>query len=101
MTTITPEINKERIEQVKNDIEELKKNISKIEDKVDMIHQLTLTVERISINFENYIDNLTDINERVKQIESKDGETWRKFVWAIVSTLVGIIIGFLWNYIVK
>lgn len=99
--TVTPEINKERIEQVKNDIEELKKYISKIEDKVDMIHQLTLTVERISINFENYIDNLTDINERVKQIESKDGETWRKFVWTIVSTLVGIIIGFLWNYIVK
>ena len=65
-----------------------------VENNVQEIRSLALSVERLTITVENMVKEQTLQNERLDDLESKDGDMWRSFVKYAITAIVSLIIGY-------
>lgn len=76
--------------------------ITKLELAIEQISSIATSVERLATNMEHMVreqarqgENLTDQSERIRKLEDRDGEIWRKVVSHIVISVVSIVIGYI------
>lgn len=60
---------------------------------------LTATIERLNLSVSNILKEQSEISERLKKLENRDGEKWRKAIWYIGTAVFGIIIGFIASHL--
>lgn len=82
----------------------LNKRVGVLEETIQQLNALTLSVQKLAYNIEEMCKEQTSMREaqekesaRLKQLEDKDGEKWRK-MWAyilppVATLLVGILAG--------
>ncbi len=75
------------------------KRISILEEEVRQISDLTISINRMSISIENMTVQLVEQGKRLQALENRDGEMWRKVIGYLITTVVGILIGFLFQQI--
>lgn len=75
------------------------KRISILEEEVQQISDLTISINRMSISIENMTAQLVEQGKRLQALESRDGEMWRKVTGYLITAVVGIVIGFLFQQI--
>ena len=75
--------------------------ITKLELAIESISSIATSVERLATNMEHMVreqarqgENLNDQSERIRKLEDRDGEMWRKVVSHIVISAISIIIGY-------
>lgn len=73
--------------------------ISVLEKTIEQNNQLLISVERLALSVENMQKELIDKGERLEVLESRDGDMWRKVVGYLVTTVLGILIGFVFKQI--
>ncbi len=71
--------------------------IAVLENKVDQIGELTISVNKLATNMNNMYEEQKQQGERLKILESRDGEMWRKVVGYVITAVVGIVVGFVFN----
>lgn len=71
------------------------KRIEVIEDHVCEITRIASNVEKLAINMEHMVGELKDQGIRIKTLEDRDGEMWRKVVSHIFTAIISIVIGYL------
>ena len=76
------------------------KRLDVIEDNLNRIviqqlTNLTTTIEKLNLSVSNILKEQTEISKRVEKLESRDGEMWRKIVSHIATTILGIVIAYL------
>lgn len=71
------------------------KRISDLENAVDQYSKLIVSIEKIATNVENLQKQYVSLSDDVESIKNRDGDNWRKMLWFVGTTVVGIIIGFL------
>lgn len=76
--------------------------ITKLELAIESISSIATSVERLATNMEHMVreqarqgENLNDQSERIRKLEDRDGEIWRKVVSHIVISVVSIVIGYI------
>lgn len=67
--------------------------ITDTEKKVDKIYDLTSSVERLATSIESMAKEQKEQGERLEELEARDGETWRKVKWYILTLAIGAIAG--------
>lgn len=75
------------------------KRISLLEESVEQNRTLAISVEKLAVNMENMLKEQEQQSKRLEVIESRDGEMWRKVTGYVVTAIIGIILGFIFNYI--
>lgn len=70
------------------------KRIADLEATVKQINDLTLSVQKLAINMEHMLVNQTEQNERLEELENRDGEKWRSISMYVLSAVVGAVLGF-------
>lgn len=75
------------------------KRISLLEESVEQNRTLAISVEKLAVNMENMLKEQEQQSKRLEIIESRDGEMWRKVTGYVVTAVIGIILGFIFNYI--
>lgn len=75
------------------------KRISILEEEVRQISDLTISINRMSISIENMTVQLVEQGKRLQALENRDGEMWRKVMGYLITTIVGVVIGFLFQQI--
>lgn len=55
---------------------------------------LTATIERLNLSVSNILKEQSEISERLKKLENRDGETWRTVVKYALTAVVGGIVTF-------
>lgn len=75
------------------------KRISLLEESVEQNRTLAISVEKLAVNMENMLKEQEQQSKRLEIIESRDGEMWRKITGYVVTAVIGIILGFIFNYI--
>lgn len=75
------------------------KRISILEEEVRQIGDLTISINRMSISIENMTVQLVEQGKRLQTLENRDGEMWRKVTGYLLTAIVGIVIGFLFQQI--
>ena len=71
------------------------KRISDLENAVDQNSKLIVSIEKIATNVENLQKQYVSLSDDVESIKNRDGDNWRKMLWFVGTTVVGIIICFL------
>jgi hypothetical protein len=69
--------------------------ISALENTVTQIANIMSSVERLATNMEHMAKEQQDQGERLKVLESQDGEMWRKITSYTITAVISIILGFL------
>lgn len=76
--------------------------ISKLEMAIEQITIIATSVERLATNMEHMVkeqarqgENLQDQSERIRKLEDKDGEMWRKLVSYSLTAILSIIVGYI------
>lgn len=65
-----------------------------VEDDVRQLNQLTASIKELAISVQNMCREQERQSDRLKTLEKRDGDMWRKVVGYIVTTVVGAILGF-------
>ncbi len=71
--------------------------IAVLEEKVNQISELTISVNKLATNMNNMYEEQKQQGERLKILENRDGEMWRKVVGYAVTAIVGIVVGFIFT----
>lgn len=71
------------------------KRISDLENAIEQNSKLIVSIEKIATNVENLQKQYVSLSDDVESIKNRDGDNWRKMLWFVGTTVVGIIIGFL------
>ena len=80
------------------------KRIEQLEDTVNRIviqqlTSLTTTIERLDLSVQNTLKEQAEISERVKKLESRDGDMWRTSVKYVLSAVLGGVVVFIMSRI--
>lgn len=69
--------------------------LKKLEDAVHQIGELTASVERLASSVESMAKSQAKHENRLENLENRDGEKWREVSSHIITTLIGAIVTFL------
>lgn len=73
--------------------------INILEKSVQQISNLAASTEKLATNMENMLKVQEQQGKRLETLESRDGEMWRKVTGHIITAVIGIVIGFLFQQI--
>ena len=73
--------------------------INKLEDTFVTINNLATSTEKLATSMEAMLKEQEEQGGRLKILEERDGEKWRKVVGYIVTAVVGIVVGFIFTQI--
>lgn len=75
------------------------KRIDQLEENTKQINALTISIEKLAQSVESMVKEQEAQGKRMVSLENRDGEMWRKVVSCIVTTVVGMVIGFICSQI--
>lgn len=68
--------------------------VADLENEVRQIGELTASVEKLAQSVQQMAKSQVRQEERLEELEGRDGEMWRKVSGYVVTTLVGAILTF-------
>lgn len=68
--------------------------LSDLEDNVRQIGELTASVEKLALSVESMAKSQTKQEDRLEELESRDGKMWRKVSSYVLTTIIGAILTF-------
>lgn len=98
----TPITRAEHLEFCKRIEEENKRQdrrIEQLEESTRQIGALTTSVEKLALSIETMVKEQEQQGKRLETLEGRDGEMWRKVVGYVITTVLGITIGFIFTQI--
>ncbi|MBQ9349336.1 MAG: hypothetical protein IJT94_18695 [Oscillibacter sp.] len=96
-------VERREFEEYKQRLEDQKarwdKRLEILENNAQQIHALTTSVEKLALSMERMTKEQTEQNERLKAIESRDGEMWRKVIGYVLTALASAVMTFIFTRI--
>lgn len=71
--------------------------ISEVEESLKQLNDIALSVERLAITMEQMLHEQQEQGKRLEVLESIDGERWRTVSKYVLTTILGLIIGFIFK----
>lgn len=84
---------KEFAEKIAAENQRQNKRLDLLEKSVEHINDLTISVERMSVNMANMLEEIKKQGERLEDLEKEPVETYNQVKQAIITTVVGMIVG--------
>ena len=98
---VRKDVHEEFVKRMEEEDNRQNHRITKLELAIESISSIATSVERFATNMEHMVreqarqgENLNDQSERIRKLEDRDGEMWRKVVSHIVISAISIIIGY-------
>lgn len=98
----TPISRAEHLEFMKRMEEEHKRlghRIEEVEKTGEQSNRLLLSVEKLAHSMETMQKEQKDQGERLKKLEGRDGEMWRKVTGHIITAAISILVGYIFAQI--
>lgn len=95
------EVHKEFEKRIEDENHRQNTRLSALEDAVREMTRLTVSVEKIAVSLENMTAEQKRISDRLTAIEEKPAKRWESIVGAIITGVVGILIGLISAGVIK
>lgn len=92
-------VHNEFVKRMEEENHRQNKRIEVIEDHVCEITKIATNVEKLAINMEHMVGELKDQGVRIKTLEDRDGEMWRKVVAYFLTSVISAVIGYFFSKI--
>ena len=73
--------------------------IKLLEEQTEQVAELTLSVRELALSVKQMAETQKKQGEKLEKLESRDGEMWRKVTGYIITAIIGIVIGFVFQQI--
>lgn len=73
--------------------------VADLESEVRQIGELTASVEKLAQSVQQMAKSQGRQEERLEELEGRDGEMWRKVTGYVVTTVAGIVVGYIFTQI--
>ena len=73
--------------------------IAELEEMAKENQKMILSIEKLANSMEGMMKELHSQGSRLKAIEDRDGEMWRKVTGYIITAVVGILVGYVFQQI--
>ena len=70
-----------------------------LEESIERLNALNTSIEKLAINMESMLKEQMRQGKRLEILENRDGEMWRKLLSYAATTIVGIIVGYIFTHI--
>lgn len=70
-----------------------------LEESIERLNALNTSIEKLALNMESMLKEQVRQGKRLEVLENRDGEMWRKLLSHAVTTVVGIIVGYIFTHI--
>ena len=90
---ITRGEHQEFCERVDREDERQNRRLSELEQTVKQISELVTSVKVLAVNMENMSKEQAKMSERLTEIEQKPAKRWDAVIGALISGIVGLLIG--------
>ena len=78
-------------------IAHIEESVKAAHKRIDGINELTKSVYEIATSIKTMQHDISDMSGRLKTVEEKPAKRWDLVVTTSITTIVGIIIGYLFN----
>lgn len=73
--------------------------IKLLEEQTKTITDLAISVKELAMSIKQMAETQKEQGEKLEKLESQDGEMWRKVTGYIITAIIGIVIGFVFQQI--
>lgn len=94
---ITLQFHNEYAKRVNEEQDRQNHRIAQLEKDVDENAKLALSVERLAISVQSMVEEQKKQGKRLETLENRDGEKWRKVVSYVLTTIIGILVGYIFK----
>lgn len=91
---VLKEVHEEFVKRVEDENNRQNHRISNLEKAMEQVQNITSAIERLATNMEHMAVEQKDQGDRLKTLESRDGDMWRKIVSYTITAIISIVIGF-------
>lgn len=81
--------------RMEEDHERTNKRLLILEETVKRIGDLTVSIEKLATNMQNMTDVQKEQGQKLEDLESRDGKMWRKIVGHLATSIISIIVGYI------
>lgn len=92
---ISREEHNEFARRMEDEHERINHRIATLEDTVRQIGELTASVKQLAQSVKDMARSQGKQEERIENLESKDGKMWRKVSSYVITTIIGSILTFI------
>ena len=98
-TPITRAEHEEFVRRMEDEDHRQNRRIEILEESVQQFTSLTASVEKLALNMENMLKEQEAQGNRLEALEDRDGEKWRTMISYVGTTVIGILIGYIFKLI--
>lgn len=92
--TISRKEHEEFKERIDSENARQNERLKELEETVHQINSLTISVEKMAVSMDGMLRELTEQSERMKKLEGRDGENWKKVISGLITGIVGGLVVF-------
>lgn len=96
-TPITRAEHEEFVKRMEDEDHRQNRRIEILEKSVQQFTSLTASVEKLALNMENMLKEQEAQGNRLEALEDRDGEKWRTVTSYVMTTVIGILIGYIFK----
>lgn len=96
---ITLEFHNEYAKRIKEEDDRQNYRLKTLERAVEENGRLALSVERLTISVQSMVEEQKTQGKRLETLENRDGESWRKAIGYLLTTIIGIVVGYIFKKI--
>lgn len=78
---------------------EIESSIKSAHKRIDGLEKLTNSVYELASSIKVMQSDLNDISGRIKSVEETPKKRWEHFVTALITSLAGLIMGYVWGFL--
>ena len=96
---VTIQFHNEYAQRMKDEDDRQNYRIKALEKAVAENSKLALSVERLALSVKSMVEEQKAQGERLETLESRDGEKWRNAARYVLTTILGIMVGYVFKQI--
>lgn len=73
--------------------------VADLESEIRQIGELTASVEKLAQSVQQMAKSQGRQEERLEELEGRDGEMWRKVTGYVITAVIGIVVGYIFTQI--
>lgn len=96
-TTITRAEHEEFCKRVEAEDHRQNKRLELLEEQTKQITDLVLSVRELAQSVKQLAEIQKTQGEKLDELENRDGEMWRKVSGYVITAIIGLVLGYLFN----
>lgn len=96
-TTITRAEHEEFAKRIEEENHRQNRRIEILEKNVQELAALTSSVEKLAYSIEGMVKEQESQGNRLEKLESKDGEKWRSVSSYVITVIIGLVLGYIFQ----